>query len=68
LEGEDPESSEIVMLKFFTGLSHKEAAKALGISEATVERRWAFAKVRLFQLIRELTNAPEGGAPPPHKP
>lgn len=61
LEDEDPESAEIVMLKFFTGLSHKEAARALGISEATVERRWAFAKVRLFQLIRELANT--GDAP-----
>jgi RNA polymerase sigma factor (TIGR02999 family) len=68
LDDEDPESAEIVMLKFFTGLSHKEAARALGISEATVERRWAFAKVRLFQLVRELTKPPDDGAPPPRKP
>lgn len=71
LEDEDPESAEIVMLKFFTGLSHKEAARALGISEATVERRWSFAKVRLFQLIRELVNTPDGETPapgPPHRP
>ncbi len=53
LEGEDPESAEIVMLKFFTGLSNKEAARALGVSEATVERRWAFAKVCLFEMICE---------------
>ena len=52
LEQEDPESAEIVMLKFFTGLSNKEAARTLGISESTVERRWAFAKVCLFQMIR----------------
>jgi RNA polymerase sigma factor (TIGR02999 family) len=54
LEREDPESAEIVMLKFFTGLSNKETARTLGISDATVERRWAFAKVCLFQIIREL--------------
>jgi RNA polymerase sigma factor (TIGR02999 family) len=53
LEKEDPESAEIVLLKFFTGLSNKEAARALGISEATVRRRWAFAKLWLFRMIRE---------------
>lgn len=53
LEREDPESAEVVMLKFFSGLTNKETARTLGTSEATIERRWAFAKVRLFQLIRE---------------
>jgi RNA polymerase sigma factor (TIGR02999 family) len=57
LEKEDPESAEIVMLKFFTGLSNKEAARTLGVSESTVERRWAFAKVCLFQMIRESEGA-----------
>lgn len=57
LEQEDPESAEVVMLKFFSGLTNKDTARTLGISEATVERRWAFAKVRLFQMIRNL----EGG-------
>jgi RNA polymerase sigma factor (TIGR02999 family) len=52
LEIDDPESAEVVMLKFFSGLTNKDAARTLGISEATVERRWAFAKVRLFQIIR----------------
>jgi RNA polymerase sigma factor (TIGR02999 family) len=59
LEQDDPESAEIVRLKFFTGLTNKEAARSLGISEATVERRWAFAKVCLFQMIR----GAEGGSP-----
>lgn len=53
LEMEDPESAEVVMLKFFTGLTNKDAARTLGISEATIERRWAFAKVQLFEMIRE---------------
>jgi RNA polymerase sigma factor (TIGR02999 family) len=52
LEIDDPESAEVVMLKFFSGLTNKDAGRTLGISEATVERRWAFAKVRLFQIIR----------------
>jgi RNA polymerase sigma factor (TIGR02999 family) len=53
LESEDPESAEVVMLKFFSGLTNKDTAQTLGISEATVERRWAFAKIRLFQIISE---------------
>lgn len=53
LEIDDPESAEVVMLKFFSGLTNKDAGRTLGISEATVERRWAFAKIRLFQMIRE---------------
>lgn len=52
LEREDPETAEVVMLKFFSGLTNRDTARTLGISEATVERRWAFAKVRLFQIIR----------------
>ena len=59
LEREDPERAEIVMLKFFTGLSNKETARTLGISERSVERRWAFAKACLFQIIRELEGASE---------
>jgi RNA polymerase sigma factor (TIGR02999 family) len=58
LERDDPESAEIVMLKFFTGLSNKDTARTLGISEATVERRWAFAKVCLIRIMRELVDEP----------
>lgn len=58
LEIVDPESAEVVMLKFFSGLTNKDAARTMGISEATVERRWAFAKIRLFQIIRESQGEP----------
>lgn len=53
LEREAPECAEVVMLKYFSGLTNKDTALTLGISEATVQRRWAFAKIRLFQIIRE---------------
>ncbi len=58
LEQEDPESAEVVMLKFFTGLSNKDTAQTLGVSEATVERRWAYAKIQLFEMIREAEKDP----------
>lgn len=56
LEKEDPESARVISLKFFGGLTNREIASMDGSSERTVERHWAYAKARLFQMIRE-----EGG-------
>ena len=40
----DPEKAEFVKLRYFTGLTLAEAAKALGISDATASRWWAYAR------------------------
>src|SRR5262249_33769758 len=53
LEVEDPEKARIVVMKFFGGLTNQEVAETLGITERTVERRWAFAKAWLFSSIQE---------------
>ena len=53
LEADDPESAHVVTLKFFGGLTNKEVAESLGVTERTVERQWAYAKACLFQMIRE---------------
>ena len=55
LEQEDPESVRVISLKFFGGLTNKEIAAMDGVAERTVERHWAYAKARLFQMIREET-------------
>jgi RNA polymerase sigma factor (TIGR02999 family) len=47
LEAEAPDAHQVVMLRFFTGLSVAECAAALEISERTVMRHWAFAKAWL---------------------
>ena len=47
LEAESPEKAQLVKLRYFAGLSHQEAAKSLGISRATADRHWAYAKVFL---------------------
>ena len=44
--------AEVVKLRFFVGLTDREVAKALGLSERTVERHWAYAKSWLFRAIR----------------
>jgi RNA polymerase sigma factor (TIGR02999 family) len=53
LRKEDPEQAQVVVLKFFAGLTNEEAAESLGVSERTVRRQWECAKARIFQWIKE---------------
>ena len=59
LAREDPLKAEVVKLRYFVGLKHQEIADALGVSEPTVRRHWAVARVRLFELITERPDPPE---------
>ena len=43
----DPEQARLVELRYFGGLSVEETAEALGISPATVKRRWTSARAFL---------------------
>ncbi len=47
----DPRLSRVVDLKFFAGLSIGEAAEALGVSTATVERDWTVARAWLYERL-----------------
>jgi RNA polymerase sigma factor (TIGR02999 family) len=51
LEQIDPRASQIVELRFFTGLSEGETAAALKISISTLKRDWNFAKAWLFDQL-----------------
>jgi RNA polymerase sigma factor (TIGR02999 family) len=50
---EEPAKAELVKLRFFAGLSTPEAASALGISVATAERWWVFARAWLLSELQE---------------
>jgi len=52
LAAEDPVKAQVVKLRFFVGMNEHETAQALGISERTVERHWAYAKAWLYATIR----------------
>lgn len=49
----DSRAAEVVKLCFFVGLTQEQAGKELGISLATAERLWAFARAWLFQEMQK---------------
>jgi RNA polymerase sigma factor (TIGR02999 family) len=48
LADESPIKAELVKLRYFAGLTHQEASQVLGISRATADRYWAYAKTFLY--------------------
>ena len=54
----DARAAEVVKLCFFVGLTQEEAAKELGISLATAERLWSFARAWLFQEMQKTRDGP----------
>ena len=49
----DESLAKIVELRFFGGLEHDEIAAVLGVSNATVRRRFRIAKAWLFRRLSE---------------
>ena len=64
LAEQDERKARLVELRYFGGLTNSEVAELLGISQATVERDWTFAKAWLH---RRMTNPEwsDGGTTPP---
>jgi RNA polymerase sigma factor (TIGR02999 family) len=58
---QEPAKAQLVQLRFFAGLSTPDAAAALGISVATAERWWTYARIWLFTELsagEETSSAP----------
>ena len=49
----DPKKAKLVELRYFVGLSIPEAAEAMGVSQATVGREWAVARMWLKRELSE---------------
>lgn len=56
---EEPAKAELVKLRFFAGLTIADAARALGISEATADRYWAYARVWLYTELQDTRQSGE---------
>jgi RNA polymerase sigma factor (TIGR02999 family) len=52
LAAEDAPKADLVKLRFFAGLSVEEAATCLGVSRATADRWWAYARAWLYDRLR----------------
>ena len=53
LAARDETKANLVKLRFFTGLTQEDAARALDISRATADRHWTFAKAWLYDEIKK---------------
>lgn len=51
LERHDPNAARLVKLRFFAGMSHQDAANALGISRGAADRLWALSRAWLFRQL-----------------
>ncbi len=51
LERHDPQAARLVNLRYFAGLSHQEAAQALGVSRRAADRLWSLARAWLYQRL-----------------
>lgn len=51
LKEADPRASEIVELRFFSGMTREEVAQSLGVSVRTVQRDWEAARAWLIAAL-----------------
>ena len=51
LTHEDKVKAELVKLRYFAGLTVEQAGQILGISRATADRYWTFARTWLYNEI-----------------
>jgi RNA polymerase sigma factor (TIGR02999 family) len=51
LEAAHPRKAQVVVMRYFGGLSEEEIAEALGVTARTVERDWRFARAFLHEAL-----------------
>jgi RNA polymerase sigma factor (TIGR02999 family) len=57
----DTQAAELVKLRYFAGLTVKQAAEALGVAPRTADFLWAYAKAYLLKEMRnDLSSSPSG--------
>jgi RNA polymerase sigma factor (TIGR02999 family) len=51
LERQDPAKAQIVLLRYFSGLTTAETANVLGLAERTLDRQWRFIRAWLLKRL-----------------
>ncbi len=51
LEERDPLEVQIVLLRYFTGLTMNETAAVLGMAERTLDRHWRYVRAWLMKRL-----------------
>jgi RNA polymerase sigma factor (TIGR02999 family) len=51
LEREDPSRAQIVLLRYFSGLTTAETAEVLGLAERTLDRQWRYLRAWLLKRL-----------------
>jgi RNA polymerase sigma factor (TIGR02999 family) len=52
LEQQDPVKAQIVLLRYFSGMTTAETAEILGLAERTLDRHWRYIKAWLLKRLR----------------
>jgi RNA polymerase sigma factor (TIGR02999 family) len=50
---EHPVKAHLVKLRYFGGLTHEDAAQAIGVSVSTADRHWRFARAWLYRRMSD---------------
>jgi RNA polymerase sigma factor (TIGR02999 family) len=59
LAAQEPVKAKLVKLRYFAGLTIAEAAEMLGISSATAERYWTYARTWLYCALKDSEQSPD---------
>ena len=51
LEQQDPSKAEIVLLRYFSGMTTDETAEVLGLAPSTLDRKWRFIRAWLLERL-----------------
>ena len=51
LEKQDPVKAQIVLLRYFSGLTTAETAEVLGLAERTLDRQWRYIRAWLLRRL-----------------
>ena len=51
LQESDPLKAQIVLLRYFTGLTMDETAAVLGLAERTLDRQWRYIRAWLMKRL-----------------